>query len=265
MNSSGAGDKMGNRFNLDGKTALIAGAGRGIGRAIALAYGEAGADLVLVSRTLSEVESVARDARDHYSVKAEALALDIANPTQVRAVASNAVHLVGHIDILVNNAGTVVRKTAMEVTEADWDLVLNTNLKGVFFLTQEIGKHMITYGRGGRIINISSVASLVGSPTRAAYAASKAGLNSLTRVLAVEWGPHGITVNAIAPSFTRTPMTDSLFADSATLAPLLQRTPLGQFPEVDDIAAAALYLASDAGRNVTGQVITVDGGRTIAE
>lgn len=254
---------MANLFNLKGKTALIAGAGRGIGRAIALAYAEAGANLILGSRTLSEVEALAREARN-YSVKAEAFILNIASVTQSWTVVGQALSLMDRIDILVNNAGTVVRKPAVEVTETDWDLVLNTNLKGVFFLTQEIGKHMIARG-GGRIINISTVASLVGSPTRAAYAASKAGINSLTRVLAVEWGPSGVTVNAIAPSFVRTPLTESLFADATTLAPLLQRTPLGRFPEVEDIAAAALYLASDAGRNVTGQVIVVDGGRTISE
>ena len=256
---------MQNRFSLNGKTALIAGAGRGIGKAITLAYGEAGADLVLGSRTLSEVEVLATEVRDRYSVKAEALRLNIANSAELRTVAGEALRLMGHIDILVNNAGTVIRKPAVEVTEADWDLVLNTNLRGLFFLTQEIGKHMIERGRGGRIINISSVASLIGSPTRVAYAASKGGVNSLTRVLAAEWGPHGITVNSIAPSFVRTPMTNSLFADSSTLAPLLQRTPLGHFPEVEDIAAAALYLGSDAARNVTGQIITVDGGRSVSE
>jgi NAD(P)-dependent dehydrogenase (short-subunit alcohol dehydrogenase family) len=233
------------------------------GGAIAFAFAEAGADLVLGSRTVSEVEALAQEARVH-SVKVEALLLDIADAAQVRTVADQAISLMGHIDILVNNAGTVVRKPAVEITEADWDFVLNTNLKGLFFLTQAIGKHMIARGEG-RIINISSVASLVGSPTRAAYTASKRGVNSLTRVLAVEWGPYGVTVNAIAPSFTRTPLTESLFSDPATLAPLLQRTPLGRFPEVEDIAAAAVYIASDAGRNVTGQVITVDGGRTISE
>ena len=165
----------------------MAGAGRGIGKAITLAYGEAGADLVLGSRTLSEVEVLAREVRDRYSVKAEALRLNIANSAELRTVAGEALRLMGHIDILVNNAGTVIRKPAVEVTEADWDLVLNTNLRGLFFFTQEIGKHMIERGRGGRIINISSVASLIGSPTRAAYAASKGGVNSLTRVLAAEW------------------------------------------------------------------------------
>ncbi len=250
-------------FSLKGKTAVIAGAGRGIGRGIALAFAEAGADLVVGSRTLDEVESLAQECRVH-SDKAEAIRLDIADLFQIRTFAAKAIDMLGRVDILVNNAGTVVRKLAVEITESDWDSVVDTNLKGPFFLTQEIGKHMIENG-GGRIINISSVASLIGSSTRSAYGASKAGVNSLTRSLAIEWGPHGVIVNAIAPTFLRTPMTDSLFADPATLAPLLHRTPLGRFPEVADIAAAALYLASEAGRNVTGQVITIDGGRTVSE
>ncbi len=253
---------MPNLFSLAGKAALITGAGRGIGRAIALAYAEAGADLAVCSRTLGEVEALAKEARAR-GVKAEALRLDVSNLGQCRTVAGQAIDRIGRIDVLVNNAGTAVRKPAVEVTEADWDLVLNTNLKGLFFLTQEIGKHMIARG-GGRIINVSSVASFIGSATRAAYAASKAGVNALTRVMAVEWGPHGVTVNAIAPGFVRTPLTETLFANPATLAVPLQRTPLGRFAEVEDIAAAALYLASDAARNVTGQVITVDGGRTVA-
>ena len=254
---------MRDTFSLKGKTAVIAGAGRGIGRGVALAFAEAGADLVVASRTGSELETLAQECRNH-SVRAEALPLDVANIAETRTFITRAIKLLGRVDILVNNAGTVVRKSAVEITETDWDAVLNTNLRGLFFLTQEIGKHMIASG-GGRIINISSVASLLGSPTRAAYGASKAGVNSLTRSLAVEWGPYGVTVNAIAPTFTRTPMTEALFADPATLAPLVERTPLGRFPEVEDIAAAALYLASEAGRNVTGQVITIDGGRTVSE
>jgi 2-deoxy-D-gluconate 3-dehydrogenase len=251
-----------NLFSLGGRTALITGAGRGLGRAIALAFADAGADLVLCSRTVRELESLADEARA-LGIKVEARRLDISSVEQCRAAASEAVTRVGRIDILVNNAGTAIRKPVPEVTEADWDLIFSTNLKGPFFLTQAIGQHMVARG-GGRIINISSIAALVGSSTRSAYAASKAGLAALTRALAVEWGPHGVTVNAIAPGFIRTRLTESLFADPATLGTSLARTPLGRFPEPVDIAGAALYLASDAGRNVTGQLLTVDGGFTIA-
>ena len=251
-----------NLFSLKGKTALITGAGRGLGRAIALAYADAGADLVLCARTLREIEALADEARAR-GIRAETLPLDVSSVEQCRAVASEAVAQAGRIGILVNNAGTAIRKPVPEITEADWDVIFSTNLKGPFFLTQAIGQHMLAHG-GGRIINISSIAALVGSSTRSAYAASKAGLAALTRALAVEWGPHGVTVNAIAPGFVRTRLTESLFADPATLADSLERTPLGRFPEPVDIAGAALYLASDAGRNVNGQVITVDGGFTIA-
>ncbi len=251
-----------NLFNLKGRTGLITGAGRGLGRAIALAYADAGADLVLCSRTQREVEALAEEARTR-GVKAETLHLDVSSVEHCRAVASEAVARAGRIDILVNNAGTAIRKPALEITEADWDKILGTNLTGPFFLTQAIGRHMIDHG-GGRIIHVSSIAALVGSSTRSAYAASKAGLAALARALAVEWGPHGVTVNAIAPGFIRTKLTESLFADPATLATSLERTPLGRFPEPVDIAGAALYLASEAGRNVNGQVITVDGGFTIA-
>jgi 2-deoxy-D-gluconate 3-dehydrogenase len=251
-----------NPLSLKGRTALITGAGRGIGRAIALAYADAGADLILCSRTTREVEALADEARAR-GIKAEARCLDVSSTEQCRAVASDAIAQAGRIDVLVNNAGTAIRKLAPEITEADWDVIFGTNLKGPFFLTQAIGQHMVARG-GGCIINISSIAAIVGSSTRSAYAASKAGLAALTRALAVEWGPHGVTVNAIAPGFIRTSLTESLFSDPATLATSLTRTPLGRFPEPVDVARAALYLASDAGRNVTGQLLTVDGGFTIA-
>lgn len=249
-------------FSLKGKTALITGAGRGIGRAIALTYAEAGAKLMLCSRTLSEVETLAREVRNR-AVRAEALQLDVSNLAQCRPrrrrPSSTWAGSTSWSTTPGRQSGGLLSKSPRRT--GIWSST--RNLKGLFFLTQEIGRQMIAQS-GGRIINISSVGSLIGSATRAAYAASKAGVNALTRVLAVEWGPHGVTVNAIAPSFVRTSMTEPLFASPDNLAASLQRTPLARFPEPVDIAAAALYLASDAGRNVSGQVIPVDGGRTVA-
>ncbi len=247
---------------LKGKTALVTGAGRGLGRAIALAYAKAGANLVLWSRTSTEIEEVAGLARE-MGVVAAAQVVDVADVTHLRAAAETAIASAGRIDVLVNNAGVSNRLPFLECTEADFDRVMTLNLKATYFLTQTVAKSMASH-KSGRIINISSVSSLRCRANSSLYATSKAALNTLTKILAIELGPLGITVNAIAPSFVRTPLTEDLFRNSATLEPFLKATPLGRFPEVDDVAAAAMYLASEAGRSISGQILAVDGGRTAA-
>ena len=251
------------QFGLKGKVAFISGAGRGLGRAIALAYAEQGANLVLCSRTPEELQEVAKQAQTH-GARVETLRVDMGKFADSAADIDAAIQRMGSVDILVNNVGGGLRGKvpATEVTDAQWNEVFDRSLKGPFFLTQLVGKKMIPQGRGA-IINISSLASLVGKQRGHLYSAAKAAVNSLTMSLAVEWGRHGITVNAILPSYVRTAATEASCADPATLAPFLARTPLGRFPEVDDIAAAAVYFASDAGRNVSGQLLAIDGGRSI--
>ena len=241
---------------LENQIAVVTGAGRGIGRAIALKFANAGADVVVVSRTQENSEKVAAEIRA-LGRRAWAHAVDVADAAAVSAAAEKILAECGKVDILVNNAGVTRDGLLMRMSDADWDTVLNTNLKGAFLVTKAFSRAMIK-ARTGRIINISSVIGLIGNAGQSNYAASKAGLIGFTQSCAREFAGRGITVNAIAPGFIETDMTAEL--NEALRAEILKKIPLGCLGQSDDIAAAALYLAGASGRYVTGQVLTVDGG-----
>ena len=241
---------------LQNQIAVVTGAGRGIGRAIALKFASEGADVAVVSRTQENSEKVANEIRA-LGRKAWAFAVDVADANAVNAVAEKILADTGKVDVLVNNAGVTRDGLLMRMSDADWDTVLDTNLKGAFLVTKAFSRAMIK-ARSGRIINISSVIGLIGNAGQCNYAASKAGLIGFTQSAAKELAGRGITVNAIAPGFIQTDMTSELKEEMK--AALLKQIPLGSFGEAEDIAGAALYLASPAARYVTGQVLTVDGG-----
>jgi 3-oxoacyl-[acyl-carrier protein] reductase len=242
--------------SLENQIAVVTGAGRGIGRAIALKFAAEGADVVCVSRTVENSEKVAAEIRA-LGRKAWALAVDVADSAAVNAAAEKIIADCGKVDILVNNAGVTRDGLLMRMSDADWDLVLDTNLKGAFLFTKAFFRTFAKQ-RAGRIINISSVIGLIGNAGQCNYAASKAGLIGFTQSVARELAGRGVTVNAIAPGFIETDMTSELSEELKTN--ILKQIPLGKLGSADDIAGAALYLASPVARYVTGQVLTVDGG-----
>ena len=241
---------------LENQIAVVTGAGRGIGRAIALKFAAAGADVACVSRTAENAEKVATEIRA-LGRRAWAHAVDVAEAASVTAAAAQILTECGKVDVLVNNAGLARDGLIMRMSEADWDTVLDTNLKGAFLVTKAFSRVMLK-ARAGRIINISSVIGLIGNAGQCNYAASKAGLIGFTQSCARELASRSITVNAIAPGFIETDMTAEMKEDAR--AALLQQIPLGSFGSGDDIAGVALFLAGPAARYMTGQVLTVDGG-----
>jgi len=242
--------------SLANQVAVVTGAGRGIGRAIALRFAAEGADVVCVSRTAQNSEKVAGEVKA-LGRKAWAFALDVADSAAVGAASERILAEAGRVDLLVNNAGIARDGLLMRMSDADWDAVLNTNLKGAFAFTRAFTRSFLKQ-RSGRIINISSIIGLIGNAGQANYAASKAALIGFTKACARELGSRGITVNAIAPGFIDTDMTAVL--DEQARAALLERIPLNALGKPEDIAQAALYLAGPGARYVTGQVLTVDGG-----
>jgi 2-deoxy-D-gluconate 3-dehydrogenase len=249
-------------MRLEGKTALVTGAGSGIGQAIAIAVAEAGADCVATElpQAMPALEAtlhvMAQTGR-----KAVGLPLVLPDLASIEALVGRAAQALGRIDILVNNAGVNVPREALEVSEEDWDRVLDVNLKGLFFLSQRVARRMIPAG-GGKIVNIASQNGVVGYYRRAAYCASKAGAINLTRVLALEWAKHRINVNAVAPTFILTPLTQSTFDDPALRDDLLRRIPLGRVGQPEDVVGAVVFLASPAADLITGHTLLVDGGWT---
>ena len=241
---------------LTNQIAVVTGAGRGIGRAIALKLAAEGADVVCVSRTAENSEKVANEVRA-LGRKAWAHAVDVADANSVNPAVEKILTDCTRVDILVNNAGVTRDGLLMRMSDADWDTVINTNLKGAFLVTKAFSRAMLKQ-RAGRVINIASVIGLMGNAGQCNYAASKGGLIAFTKSTAKEFGSRGITVNAIAPGFTETDMTAELKPEMKEV--ILKQIPLGSFGQAEDIANAALYLAAASGRYVTGQVLTVDGG-----
>src|SRR5271154_2156161 len=236
--------------------AVVTGAGRGIGRAIALKFAAEGADIACVSRTAENAEKVAAEIR-LLGRQAWAYAVDVADAAAVAAAAEKILQQTGKVDILVNNAGITRDGLLMRLSDEDWDTVLNTNLKGAFLFTKAFSRAFAKQ-RSGRIINISSVIGLIGNPGQSNYAASKAGLIGFTQSVAREFASRGITANCIAPGFIVTEMTEALGEPAREM--LKTRIALGRLGAAEDVANVVLFLASDLAAYVTGQVITVDGG-----
>jgi 2-deoxy-D-gluconate 3-dehydrogenase len=248
---------MTNPFELSGRTALVTGANTGIGQAIAVALAQAGANIVVAGRTAPDETAVAVAATGRTF---DAITADLSDAANAGEVVRQATTRGLAIDILVNNAGIIRRSDALEFTEADWDAVIDVNLKSVFFLCQAAAREMIGRGRGGKIINIASMLSFQGGIRVASYTASKSGVAGLTKLLANEWAGKGINVNAIAPGYVATNNTAALRADEGRNRDILARIPAGRWAQPADIAGAAVFLASAAADYVHGAVIPVDGG-----
>jgi 2-deoxy-D-gluconate 3-dehydrogenase len=246
-----------NPFDLTGKTALVTGANTGIGQALAVALGAAGADIAVAGRSPADDTRLQIEALGRRCMSINA---DFGSTEPMRRVVDEAVAGLGRIDILVNNAGTIRRSEAIDFTEADWDAVIDTNLKSVFFLSQAAARHMLRRSGGGKIINIASLLSFQGGIRVTSYAASKSGLAGLTRILANEWAGRGLNVNAIAPGYVETNNTAPLRADPVRSRQILERIPAGRWGRPSDIGGAAVFLASAASDYVHGVVLPVDGG-----
>lgn len=243
-------------FDLSGKVAVVTGANTGIGQAIALALAAAGADIAAVGRTPAE-DTVAK-ARA-LGRKAEIVSADLSTIEPVQRVVDETVTRLGGLDILVNNAGIIRRADAVDFTEEDWDAVVDTNLKSVFFLCQAAGRHMIANG-GGKIINIASMLTFQGGIRVPSYTASKSGIGGLTKLLANEWATKGVNVNAIAPGYIATNNTAALQADEVRNKSIIDRIPAGRWGDPSDLGGAAVFLASRAADYVQGHILAVDGG-----
>jgi len=248
-------------FDLAGKKALVTGASRGLGRFFALALARAGADVAITSRTLDSLADTRREI-DYLNRRCAPVALDVRHEASI-AAAIDAVHQeFGRIDILVNNAGCNIRKPALEVTWDDWNTILDTNLRGPFFVAQAVARLMVGQGSGS-IINIGSVTSVAGYAGLGPYGASRGGIKQLTMSLAADWGPHGVTVNCLAPGWFKTAQNAVMYEDTAWVSYLTGRIPLRRPGAIEDLEGALVFLASDASRYVTGQTLLVDGGISV--
>lgn len=247
-------------FSLDGQVAVVTGASKGIGYGLARALAHAGATVAAAARDTAALTQLVSEITAEGGTAA-AFALDVRSPAQIATVMQAVKARFGRLDILVNNAGLGANHPALDVTEADWDEMMDVNLKGLFFCCQAAGRIMLAQGHG-RIVNMSSQASVVGIRDHAVYCATKGGVNQLTRVLALEWSARGVTVNAVAPTFIYTPGTAERLDDPDYLDGVLARLPIGRVGTIADVAAAVIYLASPAGAMVSGTVLLVDGGWT---
>jgi gluconate 5-dehydrogenase len=247
-------------FDLSGKTALVTGGSRGIGLAIAKGLASHGADIVIIARDENDLQAAKKQIQQSSGKKARTFSFDLANTKEIEKLFENIISETQEIDILVNCAGTTARGSAEDVELETWNRVVEVNMTAVFVLSQVYCRHRKQAGKGGKIINIGSLMCHGGRPTTTAYAASKGGLLMVTRSLAVEWAKYNINVNAIGPGFIATDLTAPLRADEDFNKWVLSRTPFARWGEPEDIAGAAVFLASSASDFVTGQILYVDGG-----
>lgn len=246
-------------FDLAGGTALVTGASRGIGRAVAIGFAEAGADVVAVSRSVDGMKDTA-DAVAAAGRSCHAFAADISDVASIEALFGEIDAAGLRIDILLNNAGMEEVRPSVDVDESLWDRILDTNLKGAFFVASHFASRLLERGSPGSIINTCSLTSAVGVPTAAPYTASKSGMLGMTRALSSEWSPRGIRVNGIGPGYFRTELTEAFYQDPAWRERMLGKIPMGRFGELEDLIGTCVYLASSASAYVTGQLVFVDGG-----
>ncbi|PZE22742.1 SDR family NAD(P)-dependent oxidoreductase [Paenibacillus xerothermodurans] len=246
--------------SLKGKVVVVTGGSKGIGKDIALSMASLGSEVVITGRDSQALSQTWNEIKSR-APGSLAITCDMQKVSEIRQMIDAVVDRFDRIDVLVNNAGTNIAKPTLEVTEQDWDTVLNTNLKGTFFACQRAGEVMIRQG-GGKIINIASQMAFVGYFKRAAYCSSKGGVVQLTKALAVEWAHDGVLVNAVAPTFIETELTAQMFKDQVFLEDVMRRIPIGRMASARDVTGAVLYLASDLANSVTGETIRVDGGWT---
>jgi gluconate 5-dehydrogenase len=247
-------------FDLTGKTAIVTGASRGLGQTFARALAHAGADLAITSRDRSSLAAFS-DEIAALGRRVVSLELDVRVLLSIERMVAAAYEAYGHIDILVNNAGCNIRKPALDVTWDDWNTILDTNLRGAFFVAQAAARNMVAR-RYGRIINIGSVTSVCGYAGLAPYGASRGGIKQLTMSLADDWGPYGITVNCLAPGWFRTAQNQALYENEEWVEYLTDRIPLKRTGRPEDLEGAVVFLASDASAYITGQTLLIDGGIT---
>lgn len=254
------GGKVSSVFNLTGQRAIVTGASRGLGRHFTLTLARAGAEVVLAARGIDQLEAAVKEI-EGFGGCAVAIQVDVTDGKSVKGCLETTENTLGPIDILVNNAGIAVTKPLLEHAEEDWDSVLDTNLKGVWLMAQEVARHMVRREQGGSIINIASVLGERGISQLPGYCASKGGIINLTRAMAVELAPHGIRVNAVAPGYIETDMNRQFFTTQAGQR-LIKRIPQRRLGQVEDLDGILLLLASDASQYMTGSVITIDGGQS---
>jgi NAD(P)-dependent dehydrogenase (short-subunit alcohol dehydrogenase family) len=249
------------RFRLDGKVALITGGGQGLGKTMATALAQVGADVALVGRTLLRCEETAAAITKGTGRRCIGVQADVTVAADVERMVANVEAAYGQIDILINNAGNNIRGTVEQLSEQDWDSVLDTNLKGTFLCSRLVGPKMVSRG-WGRVINVGSILSVIALPGRAPYASAKAGVLNLSRVLALEWAGKGVTVNAICPGPFGTEMNRSLLDDPVKYQEFVKQIPMGRWGELEELEGAVVFLASDASSFMTGSALFIDGGWT---